>query len=225
MIFGWAFSHQNQSPSSGFGCSHLFGSLARGAELTAGSGALWSGLLYWRQIRRITHSFINTIIITFSSSHFQYSLSLSHTHTHTHTHHHHHHHHHYTNRESTKPRSVTILSVRVVCDVGQLALSGLTGTCGFDSFLSSSDWCPSYPLHWLNWLCIVHSETATVDKQPGGSTASSSTSPSRPAQPVQESYVRESYNLQSSLEVIMTTINAFIMGWIPLSMIHASKGR
>ena len=26
-------------------CSHLFGSLARGAELTAGSGALWSGLL------------------------------------------------------------------------------------------------------------------------------------------------------------------------------------
>ena len=63
----WWTSFRNQSPSilkqtgfnqtqqrqvfwqeiesaSGFGCSHLFGSLARGAELTAGSGALWSGL-------------------------------------------------------------------------------------------------------------------------------------------------------------------------------------
>ena len=61
LTFGWVFSHQAQQrqifwqeieSTSGFGCRHLFWSLARGAELTAGSGALWSGLFPWRVMLR-----------------------------------------------------------------------------------------------------------------------------------------------------------------------------
>ena len=40
-------NRQEIESTSGFSCSHLFRLLARGVELTAGSGALWSGLLTW----------------------------------------------------------------------------------------------------------------------------------------------------------------------------------